>query len=63
VKWTSVDLLAYPDAGEAKPFCSLIISIGVKPYFLDYDAAVAATAVVKEILPKADFADIARWPL
>ena len=58
VKWTSINPLAYADAGEAKAFCSLIISIGVKPYSLDYDAAVAATAVVKEILAKAGFPDI-----
>jgi len=55
VKWTSINPLAYADAGEAKPFCSLIISIGVKPYSLHYDAAVAATAVVKEILVEAGF--------
>lgn len=55
VKWTSINPLAYADAGEAKPFCSPIISIGVKPYSLHYDAAVAATAVVKEILVEAGF--------
>jgi hypothetical protein len=31
VEWTSINPLAYADAGEAKPFCALILSIGVKP--------------------------------
>ena len=34
VKWTSINPLAYADAGEAKPFCSLIISMGVMPQSL-----------------------------
>jgi hypothetical protein len=58
VKWTSINPLAYADAGEAKPFCSLILSIGVKPHSLLYDAAVAAAAVVKDILAEAGFSAI-----
>ena len=58
LEWTSINPLAYANAGEAKPFCSLILSIGVKPHSLLYDAAVAATAVVKEILSGAGFPDI-----
>ncbi|RPB01611.1 hypothetical protein L873DRAFT_1803394 [Choiromyces venosus 120613-1] len=58
VKWTSINPLAYADAGEAKPFCSLILSIGVKPHALLYDAAVAAAAIVKEILAEAGFPTI-----
>ncbi|KAF8884567.1 hypothetical protein CPB84DRAFT_1816946 [Gymnopilus junonius] len=58
INWTSIDPLAYANAGEAKPFCPLILSIGVKPHSLLYDDAVAATAVVKEILAKAGFPDI-----
>ncbi|KAI9508363.1 hypothetical protein F5148DRAFT_1355950 [Russula earlei] len=33
VKWTSIPL-AYANAREAKPFCSLILSIDVQPYTL-----------------------------
>ncbi|KAG8748585.1 hypothetical protein FRC10_003719 [Ceratobasidium sp. 414] len=55
VKWTCINPLAYANAGEAKPFCSLILSIGVMPYSLLYDAVVAAATVVKEILAQAGF--------
>ncbi|PWW76363.1 hypothetical protein C7212DRAFT_351499 [Tuber magnatum] len=55
VEWTSINPLAYADAGEAKPFCALILSIGVKPCSLPYDAAVTAAAMVKEILGEAGF--------
>jgi hypothetical protein len=55
VKWTSINPLAYANAGEAKPFCPLILSIGVQPRSLLYDAAVAAAAVVKNILADAGF--------
>ena len=44
VKWTCINPLAYANAGEAKPFCPLIISIGVTPGSLLYDTAVAAAA-------------------
>ncbi|KAH8985302.1 hypothetical protein EDB92DRAFT_1936392 [Lactarius akahatsu] len=57
-EWTFINPLAYANAGEAKPFCSLILFIGVKPYSLLYEAAVAATAVIKEILAEAGFPDI-----
>ncbi|KAI0801514.1 hypothetical protein C8Q74DRAFT_1401040 [Fomes fomentarius] len=56
--WTSINPLAYANAGDANPFCSLIIYIGVKPHSLLYDDAVAAAAVVKEILAEAGFPDI-----
>ncbi|KAG7094922.1 hypothetical protein E1B28_005728 [Marasmius oreades] len=58
IKWTSINPLAYADAGEAKPFCSLILSIGVKPHSLQYDAAVTAANVVKKILDEAGFPTI-----
>ncbi len=58
VKWTSINPLAYADAGEAKPFCSLILSIGVKPHSLLYDAAVAAATAVKKILAEVGFPTI-----
>jgi hypothetical protein len=58
IEWTSINPLAYANTGEAKPFCSFILSIGVKPYTLHYEAAVAATTVVKKILAEAGFPDI-----
>ena len=58
LEWTSINPLAYANAGESKPFCPLILSIGVKPHSLLYDAAVAATAIIKDILTQAGFPDI-----
>ncbi|PUU72514.1 hypothetical protein B9Z19DRAFT_1104352 [Tuber borchii] len=58
VKCTSINPLAYADIGDDHPFCSLIIVIGVKPYSLDYDTAVTAAAMVKEILGQAGFPNI-----
>ncbi|KAG2070519.1 hypothetical protein BDR04DRAFT_1054093 [Suillus decipiens] len=55
VEWMSINPLAYAYAGEAKPFCSLILSIGVKPHTLPYDAAVTAAAAVMDILAEAGF--------
>ncbi|KAL6308599.1 hypothetical protein BKA93DRAFT_725412, partial [Sparassis latifolia] len=58
IMWTSVNPLAYANAGEPKPFCPLIICIGVNPGSLLYEAAVAAAAVIKNILTDAGFPDI-----
>ncbi|KAJ7147595.1 hypothetical protein C8R43DRAFT_889571 [Mycena crocata] len=58
LNWTSINPLAYANAGEAKPFCSLILCIGVKPHSLLYDAAAVAAAVVEKILADAGFPDI-----
>ncbi|KAI0779735.1 hypothetical protein C8Q74DRAFT_1260722 [Fomes fomentarius] len=48
--------LAYANVGEARPFCPLIISVGVQA--LLYDAAVAAADGVREILGNAGLPDI-----
>lgn len=58
VMWTSINPLAYANAGERKPFCPLIICIGVKPNTLPYEKAVAAAAIVKKILAEAGFPDL-----
>ena len=58
VTWTSINPLAYADRGEAKPFCPLILSIGVMPSSLVYENAVVAADGVKAILAKANFPDI-----
>ena len=56
--WTSINPLAYADTEEAKPFCPLIISIGVMPSSLVYENAVVAADGVKAILAEANFPDI-----
>jgi hypothetical protein len=56
--WTSINPLAYANAGEPKPFCPLIICVGVKPGSLLYDGAVAAAAAVRTILTDAGFPEI-----
>ncbi|EJD04750.1 uncharacterized protein FOMMEDRAFT_119956 [Fomitiporia mediterranea MF3/22] len=58
VKWTSIDPLAYANEGEARPFCPLIVSVGVEPQSLLYDNAVAAADGVKRILAEAGFPDV-----
>ena len=58
VIWTSMNPLAYANEREAMPFCSLVLSIGVKPYSLPYKDAVAAANVIKKILADAGFPNI-----
>lgn len=58
IMWTSVNPLAYANAGEPKPFCPLIICVGMNPGSLLYEAAVAAAATVKDILTEVSFPDI-----
>lgn len=58
IMWTSVNPLAYANAGEPKSFCPLIMCVGVNPGSLLYEAAVAAAAIVKNILTDAGFPDI-----
>ncbi|KAL4251294.1 hypothetical protein ABKN59_006725 [Abortiporus biennis] len=58
IQWTSINPFAYANAGEPKPFCPLIICVGVKPRSLLYDDAVAAAAAVKGILTEAGFSEI-----
>lgn len=57
-EWRSINPLAYANTGEAKLFCPLIISIGVKPNSLLYKDAVAASVAVKAILARAGFPNI-----
>ena len=56
--WTCVNPFAYANAGEPKPFCPLIICVGVNPGSLTYKAAVAGAAVVKDILVSAGFPNV-----
>ncbi|KIY64744.1 hypothetical protein CYLTODRAFT_401450 [Cylindrobasidium torrendii FP15055 ss-10] len=58
ILWTCVNPFAYANAGESKPFCPLIICVGVNPDSLSYEDAVAGAVVVKDILASAGFPNI-----
>ena len=58
IMWTSIDPIAFANAGEKSPFCPLLMQIGVKPESLLYDATVAAAKAIKGILSLAGFPDI-----
>ncbi|KDR68415.1 hypothetical protein GALMADRAFT_215850 [Galerina marginata CBS 339.88] len=58
VDWNAINPLAYADAGKADPFCPFVITIGVEPYSLLYDDAVAAGDAVLSVLKDAGFPNI-----
>jgi hypothetical protein len=58
VKWTSIDPVAFAEEGEVKPFCPLLMWIGVYPESLLYKTAVTAAEVIKNILAQAGFPEI-----
>lgn len=58
VKWTSIDPVAFAEQGQVKPFCPLLMWIGVYPESLSYHAAIAAAEAIKEILAQAGFPEI-----
>ncbi|PWW76384.1 hypothetical protein C7212DRAFT_357329 [Tuber magnatum] len=58
VKWTSIDPVAFANAGEKMSFCPLLIWIGVKHETLTYQAAVTAANTVKDILFQAGFPNL-----
>jgi len=58
VEWTSINPLTYANEGEARPFCSFIVSISVKHQSLLYDVAIAAADTIKKILSKSGFPNI-----
>ncbi|KAI0654558.1 hypothetical protein C8Q70DRAFT_516355 [Cubamyces menziesii] len=58
VMWTSIDPVAFAEEGEVKPFCPLLMWIGVYPASLSYDAAIAAAEAIKKILTQAGFPEI-----
>ncbi|KAG9019212.1 hypothetical protein FRB90_005287 [Tulasnella sp. 427] len=49
VALTSINPLAYANAGEATPFCDFVVSVGVKPHCLVYDDAVVAGTAFHKI--------------
>jgi len=58
VKWTSIDPVAFANAGEKTPFCPLLMWIGVKHETLLFDDAVAAAKAIKGILSQGGFPEI-----
>ncbi len=58
VEWNTINPLAYANAGEAALICDFVITIGVRPGSLAYDAAVAAATAVDKILQIAGFPEI-----
>jgi hypothetical protein len=58
VKWTSIDPVAFTNAGEKTPFCRLLMWIGVKHETLPFEDAVAAADAIKGILDLAGFPEI-----
>ena len=58
IMWTSIDPVAFANAGEKTPFCSLLMWIGVKHETLLFDAAVAAADAIKHTLGLAGFPEI-----
>ena len=58
IKWTSIDPVAFANAGEKTPFCPLLIWIGVKHETLLFDDAVAAGNAIKDILGQVGFPEI-----
>jgi hypothetical protein len=57
IKWTFINPLAYANAGEAKPFCSFVVIIGVKPSAVPFDLAVEVATITEKMLHNAGFAE------
>ncbi|KAI0327258.1 hypothetical protein GY45DRAFT_1355802 [Cubamyces sp. BRFM 1775] len=58
VDWNAINPLAYANAGEAALICDFVITIGVRPGSLAYDAAVTAANAINAILSAAGFPEI-----
>ncbi|EDR13871.1 uncharacterized protein LACBIDRAFT_321502 [Laccaria bicolor S238N-H82] len=62
VPFTTVMPLAFANLGEAKPFCPLVVVIGVEPSKVAFEDAKAEAESVKVILAEADFdVEVAIW--
>jgi hypothetical protein len=57
LEWAFINPLAYANAGEAKPFCSFVIVIGVKPLTVPFDRAVEVATVAEKMLHIAGFVE------
>ncbi|KAG7096384.1 hypothetical protein E1B28_003828 [Marasmius oreades] len=47
IKWSSVDAIGFANAGEKKPFCPLLVWLGVLPNTLPFKDAKAAAEYIK----------------
>jgi len=57
IEWTFINPLAYAYAGQAKPFCSFVVIIGVKPLTVSFGRAVDVATAAEEMLINAGFAE------
>lgn len=57
IKWTFINPLAYANDGEAEPFCSFVVVIGVKPSTVSFGRAVEVATTVEKMLTNAGFAE------
>ena len=57
IEWTFINPLAYANDGEAEPFCSFVVVIGVKPFTVPFGRAIEVATVAEKILHNAGFAE------
>ncbi|KAI1788488.1 hypothetical protein LXA43DRAFT_974817 [Ganoderma leucocontextum] len=57
IEWTFINPLAYANAGEAKPFCSFVVVIGVKPLTVSFSRAVEVATAAEKMLINVGFAE------
>ncbi|CCL98808.1 uncharacterized protein FIBRA_00813 [Fibroporia radiculosa] len=57
IEWTFINPLAYANAGEAEPFCSFVVVIGVKPLTVSFSHAVDVATTAQNMLICAGFAE------
>jgi len=57
IKWTFINPFAYANAGEAVPFCSFVVVIGVKHLTVSFGRAVEVATTVEKMLTNAGFAE------
>jgi hypothetical protein len=57
IEWTFINPLAYANAGEAEPFCSFVVVIGVKPLTVSFGRAVEVATAAEKMLINAGFAE------
>ena len=55
---TCINPFAWANEGDKKPFCPLLLTVGVKPQSLAYQLAVSAAEAVKMILASINLADV-----
>jgi hypothetical protein len=58
VDQTCINPFAWANEGDKKPFCPLLLTVGVRPESLAYQLAVSAAEAVKMILASIDLAEV-----